>query len=111
MNYTSKILEVSHIIFSLTFDKIDIESIDLIDDKDDCITTENFYIQNKDNKTIIIFNTPVKLKFIKIIRKDLPDYLPDINIQYYLNDKNIANLNRNLNTKITFLNFPQRNKG
>jgi len=31
MNYTSKILEVSRIIFSYTFDEIDIESIDFIE--------------------------------------------------------------------------------
>lgn len=109
MNYTSQILEVSHLIFSLTFDKIDIESIEFIDNNDDYITNENFYIQNKDNNTIIIFNSPIKLKFIKIIRLNLRD-LPDILIQYYLNNKNIATLNRNLNTKITFLNFPQKNK-
>jgi hypothetical protein len=42
MNYTSKILEVSHIIFSYTFDEIDIESIDFVDEKDDYILKENY---------------------------------------------------------------------
>jgi hypothetical protein len=36
--------------------------------------------------------------------------LSNIYLQYYLNDKNIANLNRGMNTKIIFFNFPQRNK-
>ena len=63
MNYTSQILEVSHLIFSLTFDKIDIESIEFIDNNDDYITNENFYIQNKDNKNIITtsFDRTIKL--------------------------------------------------
>ena len=109
MNYTSKILEVSHIIFSYTFDEIDIESIDFIDEKDDLILKENYLVQNKDNKTIVMFNNPVKLKFIKMIKQNINN-LPNIYLQYYLNDKNIANLNRGMNNKIIFFNFPQRNK-
>lgn len=109
MSYSSKVLEISKIIFRIMLEEINIEKIEIINNND--IEEKEYEIIKSNNTSILKFNEIKNIKYIKITVKDNfihHNQLKMLKVDYYKNDELIACINRQLNTKIIYLNIPDR---
>ena len=107
MRYGSKILEISKIIFKIFLEDINIEKIEIINDKD--IEEKEYEITKINNTSALKFNEIKNIKYVKIIIKDnFTNQHKNLEVNYYKNDELIASINRELNKKIIYLNIPDR---